>query len=101
MECSRKIYGGKMQEKFTVVNIYAMAIKVFETIGECGCAHDSFTYGALISELFRESKLDEARKLYEEMMDKGLAPCEVTWLIKACAYCKKAEYSAITRILER
>ncbi|KAK9937139.1 hypothetical protein M0R45_013950 [Rubus argutus] len=46
-------------------------------------------------------KLDEARKLYDTMMDKGLSPCEVTRLTLAHKYCQKDDYATAMVILER
>ncbi|KAK0577923.1 hypothetical protein LWI29_002386 [Acer saccharum] len=69
-------------------------------MGERGCLPDSITYGALISGLCKESKLDEACQLYETMIDKGLSPCEVTRMTLAYEYCKKDDAATAMVILE-
>ncbi|KAK3041192.1 hypothetical protein RJ639_028452 [Escallonia herrerae] len=70
-------------------------------MSEHGCASDSIAYGALISGLCKESKLDVARSFYDAMLDKGLAPCEVTRLTIAYEYCKKDESSTAIVLLDR
>lgn len=62
---------------------------------------DSITYGALISGLCKESKLKEARRLYDTMLDKGLSPCEVTRLTIAYEYCKIEESATALVMLDR
>ncbi|CAI9112849.1 OLC1v1013346C1 [Oldenlandia corymbosa var. corymbosa] len=82
-------------------NNTSMALKLFQRMGEHGCAPDSFTYGAMISGLCKESRLDEARALYDVMMNKGQSPCEVTRLTKAYEYCKKDESSVALNLLDK
>lgn len=70
-------------------------------MSDYGCLPDSITYCALISGLCKESRLKEARRLYDSMLDKGLTPCEVTRLTLAYEYCKKNESANALLILER
>ncbi|KAJ0030020.1 hypothetical protein Pint_14062 [Pistacia integerrima] len=78
----------------------SMAVKLFHRMGEHGCVRDSFTYGALISGLCKESKLAEACELYETMIDKGISPCEVTRVTLAYEYCKKDDSAMAMVVLE-
>lgn len=66
-----------------------------------GCTPDSITYGALISGLCKGFKLDEAHRLYDTMIDKGLSPCEVTRVTLAYEYCKIDDSATAMIILER
>ncbi|GKV36883.1 hypothetical protein SLEP1_g44967 [Rubroshorea leprosula] len=74
------------------------ALQLFHRMNVHSCAPGSFTYGAPISGLFKDPKLDVACQLHETMMDKGLSPSKVTWLTLAHEYCKKGN-SATAMIL--
>ena len=76
-------------------------MKLFQRMSNHGCFPDSITYGALISGLCKESKLDDARNLYDAMMDKGMSPCEVTRLTLAYEYCKKDDSCTAMAVLDR
>ncbi|TVU24426.1 hypothetical protein EJB05_26860, partial [Eragrostis curvula] len=77
-----------------------MALRVFETMAQNGCLPDSITYG-VISGLCKESRLEEARALYEGMLDKQLVPCEVTRVTLAFEYCRRQKTDIAVSILER
>jgi len=74
---------------------------MFERMVQHGCLPDSITYGALISGLCKESRLEEARALYESMLDKHLVPCDVTRVTLAFEYCKKQKISIAVSMLDR
>lgn len=52
------------------------ALRVFERMVQNGCLADFITYGAPISGLCKESRLEEARALYEAMFDERLVPLQ-------------------------
>ncbi|KAL9297128.1 hypothetical protein ACSQ67_023024 [Phaseolus vulgaris] len=79
----------------------SLAFKFFHRMSDHGCAPDSITYGALISGLYKQSKLDEARGLYDAMIEKGLTPCEVTRVTLAYEYCKIEDSCSAMVVLER
>ncbi|CAI0556803.1 unnamed protein product [Linum tenue] len=73
----------------------------FERAYELMDIMDSFTYGALISGLCKESKLDAARQLYDTMFDWGLSPSEVTRVTLAYEYFKQDDSATAIIIMER
>lgn len=76
-------------------------MKFFHRMSDHGCAPDSITYGALISGLCKQSKLDEAGRLHDAMIEKGLTPCEVTQVTLAYEYCKIDDGCPAMVVLER
>ncbi|KAI3890731.1 hypothetical protein MKX03_019123 [Papaver bracteatum] len=78
-----------------------LALEIFQRMSKKVSAADSLTYGALISGLCKESKLKEARILYDSMVDKGISPCEVTPITVAYEYCKLEDSVTAMAVLDR
>ncbi|CAJ1831556.1 unnamed protein product [Sphenostylis stenocarpa] len=79
----------------------SLAFKFFHRMSGHDCVPDSITYGALISGLYKQSKLNEALGLYDAMIEKGLTPCEVTRVTLAHEYCKIGDSFSTMIVLER
>lgn len=76
-------------------------MEYFKKMTEHGCTPDGITYCALISGLCKESRMDDARGLYEAMTDKGISPCEVARLTLAYEYCIIDDSSTAMIILDK
>ncbi|KAL9258840.1 Pentatricopeptide repeat-containing protein [Drosera capensis] len=55
------------------------ALKIFREMPNRGCPPDSYTYGTLISGLFKYQRIDEANDLFKEMEKNCCSPSVVTY----------------------
>ncbi|KAL0363736.1 UNVERIFIED_CONTAM: Pentatricopeptide repeat-containing protein [Sesamum calycinum] len=92
------------------VGDFDRAYELMDVMAEDGLTPNICTYNAVIDalckkgrvkEAYRVSMLDEARALFEEMIGKGISPCEVTRMTIAYEFCKKDESCTAMALLDR
>ncbi|KAK6923849.1 Pentatricopeptide repeat [Dillenia turbinata] len=77
-----------------------LVVDLLEKMVEHGCSPSLNTYGALISELCKEGRLQEAENLFSHMKNKGMSSSEEILNSLLCCRCKLGLYDQSLKLVD-